>query len=736
MRTRIRSWPSAGAVGKRKSGPRARSTNSRPSKQLPASDWWPGSSPPMINDVSGRPHPILQPPVPCHSQTRAGVTASSTTNAAADPGPRRRVSHAEFSRRTASPRAPETGGLLATRRARCSIRAVLMVMVLCCGRSFPSSRPQNGCVMSMQPVPWPEPDPQIAAAIKAMYGSRKTERPLAVEIRDRLGQWLADEDFAAAFGDRGRPGWSPSRLALVTVLQRAEKLTDRLAAEAVRARLDWKYLLGLPLDDPGFDHTVLAEFRGKVAGAGLEQVALDALLAKLAAGGLVKAGGKQRTDSTHVVAAVAALNRLELAGESVRAALEALAAAHPDWLEQRICVPGWTRRYGTPMTSWRPTASKAKQDELAIAYARDGYALAEAVYAESSPAWLRELPAVDVLRRVLVQNYTRAITGNGREVIKRREKEPEGDGLPPGHARIASPYDLDARWGVKRDTFWLGYKLHVTETCDEEPRCGCPAAGDGGTGRRGHDQDCAAPAFPNLITHVATTDATVTDNQMTSVIHDDLAGKTLAPGRHYLDSGYLSAALVVSEAARHGIALIGPLLADTSAQARAGEGYARADFTIDYGNRTVTCPQGNTSASWTPCTQRGNDAIVVHFSAASCGPCGTRPVHHRETAPAHPAAPRPRRSPGRRPRRRQDHPVPGGLRPPRRRRGHHAPGHQPRRAPRPLPRPAENPPRPHVHGLRAQPAPAARLLDRHPAGPEANKPPGTPRTQPRRITAN
>jgi len=234
--------------------------------------------------------------------------------------------------------------------------------------------------MSMQPVPWPEPDAQVAAAVTAIYGSRKTERPLAVEIRERLGQWLADEDFAAAFGIRGRPGWAPSRLALVTVLQRAEKLTDRAAAEAVRARLDWKYLLGLPVDDPGFDHTVLAEFRGKVAEAGLERVALDALLARLAADGLLRAGGKQRTDSTHVVAAVAALNRLELAGESVRAALEALAAAHPDWLAQRICVPDWTGRYGTPMTAWRPPASQAKQDELAIAYARDGYALLEAVY--------------------------------------------------------------------------------------------------------------------------------------------------------------------------------------------------------------------------------------------------------------------------------------------------------------------------------------------------------------------
>jgi transposase len=475
--------------------------------------------------------------------------------------------------------------------------------------------------MCVQPVAWPEPDPLIAAAIAAKYRGKRP-RPLAVQIRDRLGQWLADEDFAAAFGIRGRPGWAPSRLALVTVLQRAEKLTDRQAAEAVRTRIDWQYLLGLPVDDPGFDHTVLAEFRAKVAEAGLEQVALDALLARLAADGLVKAGGKQRTDSAHVTAAVAALNRLEVAGESVRAAVEALAVACPDWLAQRICVSDWTRRYGTPVTSWRPPASQAKQDELAIAYARDGYALLEAVYHPSSPAWLRELPAVGVLRRVLVRNYTRAITGNGREVIKRREKEPEGDGLPPGHARIASPYDTDARRGVKREEFWLGSKLHVTETCDDEPRCGCP--GDGGTGRRGHDEDCAAPAFPNLITHVATTEATVPDSQMTAVICGDLAAKDLAPGRGYLDSGYLSAALVVTALATWGIALIGPLLADTSAQARAGNGYARADFAIDYDGNTATCPQGRTSASWTPCTQRGKDAIMVHFSAGDCGPCPAR----------------------------------------------------------------------------------------------------------------
>ena len=487
--------------------------------------------------------------------------------------------------------------------------------------------------MCVQPVAWPEPDPQIAAAIAAKYPGKRP-RPLAVQVRDRLGEWLADEEFAAAFGIRGRPGWSPSRLALVTILQRAERLTDRQAAEAVRTRIDWQYLLGLPLEDPGFDHTVLAEFRARVADAGLEQVALDALLAELAAGGLVKAGGKQRTDSTHVVAAVAALNRLELAGESVRAALEALAAAHPDWLAERICVADWDRRYGTPMTSWRPPQSEARREELAIACARDGYALLEAVCDPSSPPWLRELPAVDVLRRVLVQNYTRTITAGGREVIKRREKEPEGDGLPPGHARIASPYDTDARWGVKREEFWLGYKLHVTETCDDPPPCTCGpagAAGQAATGSagegaqdRGHDKGCAHLVFPNLITHVATTDATVTDNQMTTAICEDLAKKNLAPGRSYLDSGYLSAAVVVSALTTWGIALIGPLLADTSAQARARAGDARADFTVDYDTKTATCPQGKTSASWTPCAQRGKDAIVATFSASDCGPCPAR----------------------------------------------------------------------------------------------------------------
>lgn len=288
----------------------------------------------------------------------------------------------------------------------------------------------------MRAVPWPEPDPVVAAAIRAKYAGRRV--PLAVAVRDRLGQWLADEVFAAAFGVRGRPGWPPSRLAVITVLQMLEDLGDRQAAEAVRTRLDWQYLLGLGLADPGFDHSVLSEFRGRVAEHGLEEAVLDALLARLAADGLIRAGGKQRTDSTHVIAAVRALHTAELAGESVRAALEALAAAAPDWLAARLCLSGWERRYGARISTWqRRVPGKAERDRLAVQYARDGYALVAACYEETAPPWLREIPAVQVLRTVLIQSFTRALGEDGAEVISRRE--PGGGGVPPAHIKISSP---------------------------------------------------------------------------------------------------------------------------------------------------------------------------------------------------------------------------------------------------------------------------------------------------------
>jgi transposase len=463
--------------------------------------------------------------------------------------------------------------------------------------------------MSVQPRPWPQPAAEIVAAVRAMYGGRR-EVPLPVAVRDQLGELFADELFVSGFGVRGRPGWSPGRLALVTVFQMAENLADRQAADAVRDKISWKYALGLSLDDPGFDAAVLCEFRARVVEHGLEEVVLDRLLAVLAEEGLVKAGGKQRTDSTHVVAAVRDLNRLELAGESVRACVEALAVAAPGWLAGAIDVAGWSDRYRVRVDSWRLPSSQAKRAELALAYGRDGFALLGAVYAPGAPAWLAELPAVEVLRQVMLQNYTRTITQDGQEVVKRREAEVEG--LPPGRLRLTSPYDTDARWGVKRDTFWNGYKVHVSETCHtpDTDRPQAPAAPD------------SQP--PNLITNVATTNATVPDSAMTTPIHRSLHARGLLPAEHYLDSGYPSAELITDAAKTYGISLITPLLADVSPQARAGAGFDRSAFTIDFDRKQATCPQGQTSACWSPATQRGTDTIVITFAAGTCGPCPVR----------------------------------------------------------------------------------------------------------------
>jgi transposase len=182
--------------------------------------------------------------------------------------------------------------------------------------------------MSLKPSPI-EPVPEGTARVARAAFRRGN--PL-LKLRDELGAVFADADFADLFPKLGQPGLPPWRLALVTLLQFRENLPDRQAAEAVRARIDWKYLLGLELTDPGFDHSVLCEFRSRLLGGGAEERLLAKLLEACQARGLLKARGRQRTDATHVLASIRVLNRLELLGETLRAALNEIAAVAPDWL--------------------------------------------------------------------------------------------------------------------------------------------------------------------------------------------------------------------------------------------------------------------------------------------------------------------------------------------------------------------------------------------------------------------
>jgi transposase len=464
--------------------------------------------------------------------------------------------------------------------------------------------------MSMQPRPWPDV-PELTAR---MARASSPKGNLAMRIREELGEVYADARFAAAFGVRGRPGISPGQLMMASVLQFSENLTDRQAAEAVRDRITWKYALGLELEDPGFDASVLSEFRSRLVAGDLTSLALDALLERLAGLGLVRAGGRQRTDSTHVLGAIRDLNRLELAGETLRAALEALAAAAPGWLAGVIDA-SWQQVYGARIDDLHLPASETRRRELMARYGEDGYYLLEQACGPGAPGWLRELPAIEALRRIWIQQFYREVTG-GRQEVRRREKLPGGDGLPPGRDCLISPYDLDARYSVKRDHGWEGYKVHFTETCDA-PRA--PA----GTGQ-GPGPDEGRGDRPNLITAVTTTEATVSDAAMTTPVHQQLAGRQLLPGEHLVDSGYPSAGLIVHAARTFGITLVSPLLLDNSAQARAGAGYDKAAFAIDFDARQATCPQGTASSSWTPCQKAEGEAIVVSWPKSACMPCPAR----------------------------------------------------------------------------------------------------------------
>lgn len=458
--------------------------------------------------------------------------------------------------------------------------------------------------MSMQPQPWPGVPAETARVARAAF----RKGTLAMRVRDRLGGWCDDEAFAGVYGVRGRPGVSPAQLAVVTVLQFTENLTDRQAADAVRGRLDWKYCLGLPLADEGFDHSVLSEFRTRLVAGSLEQLILDRLLVLLGELGLVGAGRVQRTDSTHVLAAVRGLNRLELAGETVRAAVEALAAAAPGWLAPLI-DQSWQRVYGARVDDWRLPKSSTQRNQLALRYGRDGYRLLEAVYAPDTPRWLAQLPAVETLRRIWVQQYYRSIDEHGGQEVVRRERNIHG--LPPGHTALISPYDPDARYSEKHGTHWNGYKVHLSETCGQpagplRDAPGGPELAD----------------LPNVITNVATTPASLPDVMMTEPIHDMLKARGLTPAEHAMDTGYISADLLIAARVR-GIRLVGPLLADTSTQARTG-GYTIDAFHIDWDQQQVTCPQGATNSSWTPVRIRGTDAIVVRFAKPTCRDCPAR----------------------------------------------------------------------------------------------------------------
>ena len=409
-------------------------------------------------------------------------------------------------------------------------------------------------------------------------------------LRDEMGPFFEDEGFSELYPALGQPAESPGRLALVTILQFMEQLTDREAADAVRARIDWKYALGLELRDAGFHYSVLSEFRQRLVTQEKTQLLLERILARCLEKGLLKGAGKQRTDSTRVLAAIRLMNRVELVGETMRRALDDIAGIAPAWLLTQM-KPEWGERYSRKMDTHRIRKSEDKLQTLALTIGGDGYDLLQAVYDDEAPLAIRSLSSIETLRRMWIQQYYSVDTA-----VQWREKG--GYGLPPARRMLASPDDLDARLGAKDNSTWTGYKVHLTETCENDA--------------------------PRLVTHVETTVATTRDAIVTKKVQNDLIALDLKPSVHLADAGYTDADNLVSSQAI-GIDLVGPVRTDSRWQSKADDGYDVSRFEIDWEKMVAICPQGQSSTYW----KRGKSAygqpnIHFMFKRKICNGCQAR----------------------------------------------------------------------------------------------------------------
>ena len=440
--------------------------------------------------------------------------------------------------------------------------------------------------MSLHPQPFPALPEDTARVAQAAF---KRKGNVYVTLGEQLGSLFADDDFAELYAADGKPAVSPNLLALVTVFQFMENLPDRDAADAVRARIDWKYALHLALSDMGFAASILSEFRERLGRHAAAQQMFERVLRRLQDLDLLRKGGKQRTDATAVLAATELLNRVQLVAETMRLALEDLADYRPDWLRS-IALSHWYERYSLVLTSFRLPRTKEKQEALALEIAADGLHLLAALARPEAPSQAASLPAVTVLAQVWHQQFEQCADGP-----QWRTKPSK----PPAAEVITTPHDPDARFTSHDSKAWTGYQMHWTETCDAER--------------------------PHLITHVATPAATTADVELVPEIHADLKTLDLLPSEHFVDAGYTSADNILNSQNDYGVTLIGPVSPGANWQAGLPDGITQDQFRIDWVEQFATCPNDQRSTRWSSTTDaEGATTVSIHFAKAVCDACALR----------------------------------------------------------------------------------------------------------------
>ena len=431
--------------------------------------------------------------------------------------------------------------------------------------------------MSLKPKP-PRRMPEDVGRLEHLLAKDSPYRLIGNSLYERYDE----AKFADLYHPEGQPGVSPVLLAFVTIFQFLEKLSDRMAAEAVRVRLDWKYALHLPLDYAGFHYSVLSEFRARVTNHQAEARLFDSVLKQLQDLGLVKRGGRQRTDSLAILTKVRDLTRLEQLVETVRLALRALLKADPTWTRANVPV-SWEELYGERCVSQMMT--QAERQAAVKRVGPDGQWLLERLQATGTPVTLRELPEVVVLASTWQQKFEVV-----EEALVLRKPGPYD-----GETTIATPHDPEARYSEKRGQGWVGHKLQVTETDDENQ--------------------------PHLITDIAVTSSVETDYEALEGIQNRLEERDVLPGQQVADGGYMTEDNLV-DSARRGIDLIGPVKKDTHLQTRMPGGLSLDQFQVDFDQLTAVCPAGKQANLGTSKGKR----LVFRFRQADCAACSRRPL--------------------------------------------------------------------------------------------------------------
>jgi len=442
--------------------------------------------------------------------------------------------------------------------------------------------------MSLKVRPVPAIPDDIATVVRQIFPATHALRLMG----DQLSQFISDEAFADLYPAEGKPALSPALLALVTVLQYWEFLSDRQATHMVIARLDWKYALHLSLTYAGFDHSVLCEFRQRLIAHDAQRRVFDQLLLALRQAGLLKGKHMQRTDSLAVLGAVRQLSRLELAKETLRLALVELEHQDPAWL--RAAVPSsWAEQYGAWTQQERLVRSKgeagrAEAEKLLQQAGADGQWLLDKLASPGTPKELVGANPVGILRRVWDQQF---VTTDGR--VQPRER------VEACGAEVHTPHDPDVRYGEHGGRGWEGYLMQWTET--------------------------AAPELPRIITDVVTTSAGVADCRQLDGIQTRLAERGLLPDIHLADHGYVNGDTILASTAQ-GVQLVGPVQQDTSPQARTPGGLTAAEFQVDFERKRAVCPNGQVATTWSD-SHNAFGAPVVHirFPVAVCRACPLRP---------------------------------------------------------------------------------------------------------------